>query len=174
MYGISVKKRYIVNMIIEKTDQFLNLKVYPNKSLTLITLIVFFLIFFIISFLGASYFIYLGAWPVSIFLLADFIFLYFAFNKYSKESKVYDRIILKKKLCIINVSKNGSKSFKIIDPTWLRLKVYSDNKKQYLSIISKGKAVYVGKFLNIEELDSLAKVIKKALIEREKLLTSTS
>ena len=117
---------------------------------------------------------FLGAWPVSIFLLADFIFLYFAFNKYSKESKVYDRIILKKKLCIINVNKNGSKSFKIIDPTWLRLKVYSDNKKQYLSIISKGNSVKVGKFLNIEELDNLAKVIKKALIEREKLLTSTS
>ena len=45
---------------------------------------------------GALYFLFLGAWPVSIFLLADFIFLYFAFNKYSKESKVYDRIILKK------------------------------------------------------------------------------
>ena len=83
-------------MIIKKTGQFLNLKVYPNKSLTLITLIVFFLIFFIISFFGALYFLFLGAWPVSIFLLADFIFLYFAFNKYSKESKVYDRIILKK------------------------------------------------------------------------------
>ena len=161
-------------MIIKKTGQFLNLKVYPNKSITLITLIVFFLIFFIISFFGALYFLFLGAWPVSIFLLADFIFLYFAFNKYSKESKVYDRIILKKKLCIINVSKNGSKSFKIIDPTWLRLKVYSDNKKQYLSIISKGNSVKVGKFLNIEELDNLANVIKKALIEREKLLTSTS
>ena len=161
-------------MIIKKTNQFLNLKIYPNKSLTLITLVVFFLIFFAISSFGALYFLFLGAWPVSIFLLADFIFLYFAFNKYNNESKVYDRIILKKKLCIINVCKNGSKSLKIIDPTWLRLKIYSDNKKQYLSIISRGKSVKVGKFLNIEELDSLAKVIKKALIEREKLLTSTS
>ena len=161
-------------MIIKKTGQFLNLKVYPNKSLTLLTLIVFFLIFFVISFFAALYFLFLGAWPVSIFLLADFIFLYFAFNKYNKDSKVYDRIILKKKLCIINVSKNGSKSLKIIDPTWLRLKVYSNNKKQYLSIISRGKPVNVGKFLNIEELDNLAKVIKKGLIEREKLLTSTS
>lgn len=161
-------------MFVKKSNQFLNLKVYPNKSLTIITLVIFFLIFFTVSSFGAIYFVFLGAWPVSIFLLADFIFLYFAFNKYNKESKVYDRIILKKKLCIINVSKNGSKRLKVIDPTWLRLKVYSDNKKQYLSIISRGSSVKVGKFLNIEELDNLAKIIKKALIEREKLLTSVS
>ena len=58
-----------------------------------------------------------------------------------------------------------------IDPTWLRLKIYSDNRKQYLSIISRGKSVKVGRFLNIKELEDLAKLIKKALIEREKLLT---
>ena len=133
-------------MLIKKSSQFLNLKVYPNKSLALITLVIFFLIFFLITFFGAFYFMFLGAWPVSIFLLADFILLCFAFNKYNKESKVYDRIILKKKLCIINVNKNGSKKLKIIDPTWLRLKVYSDNKKQYLSIISKGKSVKYSEF----------------------------
>ena len=41
---------------------------------------------------------------------------------------MYDRIILKKKLLIINVSKTGYKTLKVIDPTWLRLKVYSDEK----------------------------------------------
>ena len=87
---------------------------------------------------------------------------------------MYDRIILKKKLLIINVSKTGTKSLKVIDPTWLRLKIYSDSKKQYLSIISRGKSVEVGKFLNIKELEGLAKVIKNALIEREKLFTFTS
>ena len=67
-------------MIIKKTNQFLNLKVYPNKSLTLITLVVFFLIFFIISSLELYIFLFLGAWPVSIFLLADFIFFILCFQ----------------------------------------------------------------------------------------------
>ena len=58
---------------------------------------------------------------------------------------------------------------KVIEPTWLRLKIYSNRKKQYLSIISKGKAVNVGNFLNIKELADLAKIIKQALIKREKL-----
>ena len=153
---------------------FLNLKVYPNKSLSLITFIIFLLIFLVTTCFAAFYFVLIGAWPVSIFLLADFIFLYFAFNKYNKDSKMYDRIILKKKLLVINVSKTGKKKLRVIDPTWLRLKIYSDNKNQYLSIISRGKSVEVGKFLNIKELEDLAKVIKNALIERERTLTFTS
>ena len=155
----------------KKPYNFLNLKIYPNKSVTFFTLIIFFLIFFIATAVASFYFVSIGAWPVSFFLLADFILLYFAFKKYDKDTKMYDRIILKNKLLIINVSKTGSKSLKIIDPTWLRLKIYSDRKKQYLSIISHGKSVKVGRFLNIKELEDLAKVIKKALIEREKLLT---
>ena len=150
---------------------FLNLKIYPNKSVTFFTMLIFFLIFFSATAAASFYFASIGAWPVSFFLLADFILLYFAFKKYNKDSKMYDRIILNNKLTIINVSKSGSKSLKIIDPTWLRLKIYSDRKKQYLSIISHGKSVKVGRFLNIKELEDLAKVIKKALIEREKLLT---
>ena len=160
-------------MLKNKPYNFLNLKIYPNKSLTFITLIVFFLLFFITTAIASFYFVSIGAWPVSIFLLADFVLLYFAFKNYNKESKMYDRIILKKKLLIINVSKTGSKNLKIIDPTWLRLKIYSDRKKQYLSIISRGKSVEVGRFLNIKELEVLAKTIKEALIEREKLLTFT-
>ncbi len=161
-------------MIKQKPYNFLNLKIYPNKSLTLFTLIIFFIIFFLATSFASFYFLFIGAWPVSIFLLADFIVLYFAFIKYNKDSKMYDRIILKKKLLIINVSKTGTRSLEIIDPTWLRLKIYSDSKKQYLSIISRGKSVEVGKFLNIKELEDLAKVIKSALIEREKLFTFTS
>ena len=76
-------------------------------------------------------------------------------------------------MLIISVSNNGRKRQKIIEPTWLRLKIYSDRKDRYLSIISKGNSVKVGKFLNIKELDELAKIIKKALIEREKQLTFT-
>ena len=52
-------KKNIYNILcLKKTYQFLNLKIYPNKSLTLITLVIFFLIFFIITTLCSSiYFI---------------------------------------------------------------------------------------------------------------------
>ena len=51
---------------------FLNLKIYPNKSVTFLTMIIFFLIFFSATAAASFYFASIGAWPVSFFLLADF------------------------------------------------------------------------------------------------------
>ena len=155
----------------KSSKRFLDLKIYPNKSLTLFTLMVLFLIFFLTTSFVSIYFILIGAWPVSFFLVLDFILLFYAFKSYRKATRIYDRIILKDKLLIINVNKNGEKNKRIIEPTWLRLKVYSNRKDQYLSIISRGKSVNVGSFLNLKELSELAKTIKSALIKRENHLT---
>ena len=158
-------------MINSDAKRFLDLKIYPNKSLTLFTFIVFFLFFSTTTIIASLYFTVIGAWPVSFFLILDLLFLFYAFKRYRKTSKIYDRIILNDKLFIINVNKHGERCEKVIEPTWLRLKIYSNRKKQYLSIISKGKAVNVGNFLNIRELADLAKIIKQALIKRENYLT---
>ena len=155
----------------KSSKRFLDLKIYPNKSLTLFTLMVLFLIFFLTTSFVSIYFILIGAWPVSFFLVLDFVLLFYAFKSYRKATRIYDRIILKDKLLIINVNKNGEKNKRIIEPTWLRLKVYSNRKDQYLSIISRGKSVNVGIFLNLKELSELAKTIKSALIKRENHLT---
>ena len=155
----------------KSSKRFLDLKIYPNKSLTLFTLMVLFLIFFLTTSFVSIYFILIGALPVSFFLVLDFILLFYAFKSYRKAKRIYDRIILKDKLLIINVNKNGEKNKRIIEPTWLRLKVYSNRKDQYLSIISRGKSVNVGSFLNLKELSELAKTIKSALIKRENHLT---
>ena len=74
-----------------------------------------------------------------------------------------------KSLKVLN--KEGEKNKRVIEPTWLRLKVYSNRKDQYLSIISRGKSANVGSFLNLKELSELAKTIKSALIKRENHLT---
>ena len=63
------------------TKKYLDLKIYPNKSLTLFTLIIFFLIFFITTAFASYYFARIGAWPVSGFLLVDFILVYYAFSR---------------------------------------------------------------------------------------------
>ena len=156
------------------TKYFLNLKLYPNRSLSLLSFMIFSLILILTTVIASMYFIGIGAWPVSFFLLLDLGLIFFAFKKYDKESKTYDRIILKKKLFVISVNKNGKRITKIIEPTWLRLKVYSGRKSRYLSIMSKGRSVKVGRFLNIKELSDLATLIKKALIKREQELTFNS
>ena len=77
------------------SKQFLDLKIYPNKSLTLLTLMILFFIFFFITSIISIYFIFIGAWPVSFFLILDFILLFYAFKSYRKATRIYDRIILK-------------------------------------------------------------------------------
>ncbi len=165
---------YIFIMKSHNSNCFLNLKIYPNKSTTFFTLLIFIILFFFTTFFISIYFINLGAWPVSFFLLLDFILVIYAFIAYKKNSRIYDRIVLRKKLLIINVNKNGKKYQRVIEPTWLKLKVYSDRKDQYLSIISRGKSVKVGRFLSLKELSDLARLIKKALIRREQELTFNS
>ena len=82
-------------MINSDAKRFLDLKIYPNKSLTLFTFIVFFLFFSITTVIASLYFTIIGAWPVSFFLILDLLFLFYAFKRYRKTSKIYDRIILK-------------------------------------------------------------------------------
>ena len=117
-------------MINSDAKRFLDLKIYPNKSLTLFTFIVFFLFFSTTTVIASLYFTIIGAWPVSFFLILDLLFLFYAFKRYRKTSKIYDRIILNDKLFIINVNKHGERCEKVIEPTWLRLKIYSNRKKK--------------------------------------------
>ena len=81
--------------------------------------------------------------------------------------------VLKKKLLIRTKSAKGLVKEFSIDPTWLRLKVCYYNNSGYLSVISKGRSIEIGKFLNVIELKKLAKVIKKALIKRESEIFSS-
>ena len=67
---------------------------------------------------------------------------------------------------------NGHIKEFLIEPTWLRLKIYTRNNAGHLDIISRGRSVRVGNFLNEKEVKSLAYLIKDALIKRESELFS--
>ncbi len=156
--------------MINKT--YLNLKIYPNKSLSFFGLCIILFIFFILTSIISFYFFIKGAWPVVVFLIIDFVLFYYAFYFYKKKSKEYDIITLKESLIIKKVSNSGQVKEFLIEPTWLRLKIHTINNSGYLDIISRGKSVRVGNFLNEKEIKSLAYAIKKALIQRETELLS--
>ena len=149
------------------SKKYLDLKLYPNKSLNRLNIFFLRFFFFIITICIALYFTSMGAWPVGVFLILDFLLIYYALTKSFKESKAYDRIILKEKLFIRRRTKKGYIKEFYLEPSWLRLKVSYYNNSGHLSIISKGKSIKIGNFLNVSELKSLAKVIKEALIKRE-------
>lgn len=155
----------------KKNKKYLDLILYPNRSLSLTNLLFLALIFTFLSFLISLYFINNGAWPVGIFLFVDLLIILLAFKINYRNSKRYERVILNEKLLIKKINFRGNERTIKIEPSWLRLKIKCYNNTGHLEIISKGKSQIIGNYLNILELKKLAKEIKKALIVREKELS---
>ena len=154
-----------------KNKNYLDLILYPNRSLSLTSLIFLAVIFTLLSFLISLYFINNGAWPVGVFLFIDLLVILLAFTINYSNSKKYERIILSEKLLIKKINFKGNERTIKIEPSWLRLKVKFYNNSGHLEIISKGKSQVIGNYLNKTELKKLAKEIKKALIIRERELS---
>ena len=151
-----------------KKKKYLDLVLYPNRSLNLTGLIFLAMVFTSLSFFISIYFISNGAWPVGVFLFIDLLIILLAFKISYSHSKKYERIILDERLLIKKINKSGKEQTINIEPSWLRLKVRCYNNKGHLEIISRGKSQVIGTYLNKMELKKLAKEIKKALITREK------
>ena len=147
---------------------YLDIKLYPNKSMSFKGLFLVSFAFTLLTVLISSHFIINGAWPVGIFLFIDLVIILFAFKiNYSRAQK-YERILLNDKLFIKKKFNRGHEEIVKIEPSWLRLKVFYYNNSGHLEIISKGKPLIIGNYLNLIELKKLAKEIKSALIKREK------
>ena len=173
MIKIILLKNNFFNYInnVKNKKKYLDLVLYPNRSLNIKSLIFLASIFTVLSFLISFYFINTGAWPVGIFLFIDLLIILLAFKFNYRNSKKYERIILKDELLIKKINFRGKEKIIKIEPSWLRLKVRSYNNSGHLEIISKGKPQIIGSYLNLTELKKLAKEIKKALILREKELS---
>lgn len=155
----------------KKNKNYLDLIIYPNKSLSLKSLLFLALVFTMLSLFISLYFISNGAWPVGAFLFLDLFIILLAFKINYRNSKKCERIILNEKLFIKKINFKGIEKTIKIEPSWLRLKVKCKNNSGHLEIISKGKSQIIGNYLNVVELKKLAKEIKKALIIREKELS---
>ena len=151
-------------MIIKKTGQFLNLKVYPNKSLTLLTLIVFFLIFFVISFFAALYFLFLGAWPVSIFLGVEYLLIVYLIKLYFKEKNIKDEISINEKEISVKKFK-GDKLLKTstFNTYWSKIFFTKHKNQSKLSIRESDKETEVASFLHADLKEGLYLRIKRQL-----------
>ena len=80
-----------------KKKNYLDLVIYPNKSLDLKSMLFLSSIFVLLSFLISLYFINNGAWPVGAFLFLDLFIILLAFKINYNNSKKYERIILNEK-----------------------------------------------------------------------------
>ena len=144
---------------------YLDIKIYPNKSLTKRGLAILMAFFLLPVLLIGSYFSIKGAWPVAGFLGLELLFIYYAFKVSFANNEIYEHIILDedKFKIVFYVRKQVIKSISI-EPTWIKVNLgYLKNNSRFLSIRSHGKNNFIGRFLSANEMEIIAKKITYGL-----------
>ena len=148
-------------------EYYLDIKIYPNQSLTPKSLLLLmFLITIPASFIGVTFFI-LGAWPVLGFMGLEVLLIYIAFKVLFYKNKFYEHIILDREKLSIFFKKQNNTITKIeLEPTWLQVQIENIYENEdILTISSHGKKIILANFLIPEERVKLAKKIRYGLRE---------
>ena len=135
-----------------------NIYITPNKSLSGKQIIMF-LIFigFLILFIGIR-FVFVGAWPIIIFGIAEFTILvictYFFYQNSKKGEKIY---LTNSKIILNNTFEDKEEKILEHNLAWTKVK----NENDSLSLNYSGKKTLFAKFLNNQRRVKLKKIIDR-------------
>ena len=134
------------------------LHIKPNKSLTNLQMVFFlFVTGFLITFIGVR-FVLVGAWPILIFGVIEFLILVFCSYLYFNFAKKRERIILdQEEMKIQKLNDQKIEDEQSYNLNWSRLK----NNKDDLSIHYAGKKNVFAKFLSPQRRLKLKKIIER-------------
>lgn len=115
----------------------------------------------------ALMFLAVGAWPIVGFLALDVAIIFLAFQLNYRAARAYEEVIVTpSELVVRRVSAWGRVKVETLHPFWTRLKTaYDEDAEQVLAIklVSKGRYVPVGAFLNPDDKESFANALGDAL-----------
>lgn len=145
--------------------KYLDIKIYPNQSLSKKGFKILIFMFLLPAFLIGGYFSFLGAWPVAGFMGLEIFLIYFAFKISHFNNKIYEHIMLdEKELRISYHSHNTLIKTISLEPTWLKIQTYNNKvSSNILSIRSHGKENFIGKFLSSGERIIMAEKLRTGL-----------
>ena len=144
---------------------YLDIKIYPNKSLTKSGLTILMAFFLLPALLIGSDFSIKGAWPVAGFLGLELLLIYCAFKVSFANNDIYEHITLdENEFKIVFYGRKQEIKSISIEPTWIKVDLgYLKNNSRFLSISSHGKKNLIGKFLSAYEMEIIAKKITYGL-----------
>ena len=130
----------------------------PNKSLNNLQILFFLLITgFLIIFIGAR-FLLVGAWPIIIFGIAEFLILLTCTIYFLKKIRRTERISLSEKtMCLQNLDGNKIVESNKYNLNWSKIK----NERDSLSIKYAGKKKFFANFLSEDRRLKLKRIIEK-------------
>lgn len=148
---------------------FLNLRLYPHRSLSVRQFRLLMIVVGIITAFSAVRFLMLGAWPVAFFFVLDAALLYGAFRMNYASAKEYEEVQLSEdELLIRRISARGKEEQIRFEPYWVRLELETFGEEENkLWLRSHGKRLPLGNFLTPEERLEIKAVIEDGLARRD-------
>jgi len=141
-------------------------KIKPYQSSSKLIFIVLGIILMIWSILFSLFLIAQGAWPVSIFLGAEYLVIVFLIRLYFKEKNINDQISIDEKEISIKKFKGDklfySSEFKTY---WSKVFFTKQKNKSKLSIRESNKETNLATFLHADLKEKLFKRIQKKISE---------
>lgn len=135
-----------------------NIYITPNKSLSGEQIIMFLLLIgFLILFIGIR-FVFVGAWPIIIFGIAEFTILVVCTYFFYQNSKKGEKISLTNSKIILNNTLED-KEEKVLEHNLAWTKVKNENDS--LSLNYSGKKTLFARFLNNQRRVKLKKIIDR-------------
>ena len=135
-----------------------NIYITPNKSLSGKQIIMFLLLIgFLILFIGIR-FVFVGAWPIIIFGIAEFTILVVCTYFFYQNSKKGEKISLSNSKIILNNTLED-KEEKVLEHNLAWTKVKNENDS--LSLNYSGKKTLFARFLNNQRRVKLKKIIDR-------------
>ncbi len=107
-----------------------------------------------------------GAWPIGLFLGADFLLLYWAFRSNYRAGRMKEEVVVSRtSLSIRKFSPAGKVVEHRFNPFWARFRVRRHEEFGILSmhVSGEGRVTDIGSFLNPEDRESFAKAFRNAL-----------
>ena len=144
-------------------------KIIPYQSSSKSIFIILGIILMLWSILFSLFLIAQGAWPVSIFLGAEYVVIVFLIRKYFKEKNINDQISINEKEISIKKFK-GDKLFysSKFSTYWSKVFFTKQKNKSKLSIRESDKESEVASFLHAELKESLYnRIIKQMSLYRK-------
>jgi uncharacterized membrane protein len=120
-----------------------------------------------ISFVAGIIFILHGAWPVTPFLGADVLLLYWAFVLVRERAKHREYIRVTPDLLTVERRRPGLPAVRHeFNPYWLRVEHHDPERMGApIALVSHGKRLIVGSFLGADERANLADALRAALAQ---------
>ena len=139
-------------------------KIIPYQSISKLVFIILGIILMFWSVLFSLFLIAQGAWPVSIFLGAEYLVIVFLIQKYFKEKNINDQVDINEKKISIKKFK-GDKLFysSEFSTYWSKVFFTKQKNKSKLLIRESDKETEVASFLHTDLKESLYKKISSQI-----------